>query len=234
MTTIKTVAFFTTLLALFGISDITAETRHAAYTQEVKDAFSQLTIELEKHDEEREHQDILDPNHTDKTEAWKRAIEIMKTLIVTLHERPPGYTDTMFWETGAKAVINTSLHDVPDFDESWKTVEKEGVTIFSNWAQTTVETWLDIPASKVDLRMILYVHQTAYACDILKKVAHIVKVYNRTSLAKSMTSADLLEALRTELKRHSDEEVRAFVTDPFIKTVISTLKSIEKTNQWPE
>ena len=212
------------LVTLLGFSDVNTESEHEDYTNDVYSLFQRLTIEREKYMDETLAKDILDANQPDDTK-WILALEDVHTSYL---ERPLGYSTSIFWETGAEAVINASFaYDYTNRFTNIPTVDVITATI-DDAATTIVEIWLEYKEDPVKVKIISYTSYTSLVVFVLKSV-----VNGHSVMTKSRASSMWLNALRTELERQSDDDVRYIVTEPFMKKVIETIKLVEKTNQWP-
>ena len=212
------------LITLLGFSDVNTESEHEDYTNNVYSLFQRLTIELEKNLDEEQAKDVLDATPIDNTK-WELAIEDVYTSYL---ERPLGYSTSIFWETGAEAVINASF-DYDHTNRSKNMIELTSTAVITAIAATTiVEKWLECKEDHLQKKILCYTSYTSWVVMVLKAV-----VNEHRGVTKSRASSMWLNALRTELERQSDDDVRYIVTEPFMKKVIETIKLVEKTNQWP-
>ena len=207
------------LMTLLGFSDVNTESEHEDYTNNVYSLFQRLTIEIQKYADEKLAKDILDANQPDGTKL-ELAIEDVYTSYL---ERPSGYTIPKFWETGAEAVIKASFAN--DYTTNMSLPQLSWI---DSAARTIVEQWLESKEAQVKIKFFSYTSYTSLVVMVLKAV-----VNEHRGVTKSRASSMWLNALRTELERQSDDDVRYIVTEPFMKKVIETIKLVEKTNQWP-
>ena len=211
------------LIAQIGFG---ADADHADYLQQVHDLFRTLTIELEKNLYETRTRDILDDAPVDDS-RWQDASD---TIAAIYRNRPKG-TDAVFWGTAAKSVIKTALRyethrydGVRYIDKSavLETLQKE----FPSTAKHTVDGWLYPKYNGKHMRVISYTSWTSLSIDLCKH-------FQRHGVPQSRVATAWLNALRFELELRSREDVNYIVQDPFLKTVIATMKSVEKTGRWP-
>lgn len=209
-----------------------AVTEHQAYEEQTRKLFTTLVHKWLRHVDTTLGEDILDNESGDEAVATYKSYREAVFAIRRHHdEHPPEYDVHTFWTVGAEAVIDASLKykttqydSIPGIPSS-----REVFGAVTEIAQSIVATWIEerLSVTSVERKATYYVHYTTTLILFMKAS------YNY-GFTIAEISAAALEGFRTEMRRHTGNQQRSLVSQPFVKKLIEVLKNFEKKNEWQD
>ena len=207
------------LMMLAGVDSASAGPEHDEYTKEVRERFSNFTLEMS--------QFLVKLSSRDEVSDTKW-VSTMNKLVDIYNSRPREYPPTQFWEVGAESTINTSFLASDNFrlrnrGELYHLVDEVEVMVRQ---YASIEKRL----SENDIRSILIIR----VMHTFNTIFDTTGIVNRQNAPKAAVAAFWLVTMETELKKHTTTEIKSITNDPFIKKLTEVMTAVRESNQWPD